>query len=116
MLWELIVRCSGMEGDVYKVRVYQSLPPPSLSHSDGGGDYTSLSVDLTFNSATSSQMVTVATSMDTVIEDNETFTLALTEDDNAVNMLMPQSSTVTITDTTSKCSPSHINSTCTCMW
>ena len=73
-----------------------------LSHSGSGGDYTSLSIDLTFNSVTISQMVTVATSTDTVIEDEETFTLSLTENDDAVNMLTPQSATVTITDQTSK--------------
>ena len=80
-----------------------------LSHSGSGGDYTSLSIDLTFNSVTISQMVTVATSTDTVIEDEETFTLSLTENDDAVNMLTPQSATVTITDQTSKYIHCHIN-------
>ena len=79
-----------------------------LSHSGGGGDYTNLSIDLTFNSVTISQMVTVATSTDTVIEDEETFTLTLTENDDAVDV-MPQSATVTITDQTSKYIYSHIN-------
>ena len=73
-----------------------------LSHSGGGGDYTSLSMDLTFNSVTTSRMVTVATSHDSVIEDEEIFTLSLTENDDAVNMVTPQSATVTITDNTSK--------------
>ena len=59
-------------------------------------------MDLTFNSGTSSQMVSVATSPDTVIEDEETFTLALTEDDDAVTMLNPQSTSVTIAEHTSK--------------
>ena len=91
-----------------KAHVFQS--PPPLSHSGGGGgDYTSLSMDLTFNSVTTSQMVTVATSTDTVIEDEETFTLSLTENDDAVNMLTPQSATVTITDQTSKYIHCHIN-------
>ena len=63
-------------------------------------------MDLTFNSTTTSRMVLVATSTDTAIEDEEMFTLALTEYDVAVNMLMPPSSTVTITDKTSKYSPS----------
>ena len=58
-------------------------------------------MDLTFNSVTS-RTVTVATSTDSVIEDEETFTLSLTENDAAVNMLTPQSATVTITDQTSK--------------
>ena len=81
--------------------MYFSLFHLPLSHSGGGGDYTSLSIDLTFNSVTISQMVTVATSTDTVIEDEETFTLTLTENDDAVDV-MPQSATVTITDQTSK--------------
>ena len=51
----------------------------------------------------------MTTSTDTVIEDEETFTLSLTENDDAVNMLMPQSATVTITDQTSKYSHCHIN-------
>ena len=81
----------------------------SFSLTVGGSDYTSLSVDLTFNSATNSQMVTVATYNDIIIETMETFTLSLTENDDAVNMLMPQSATVTITDQTSKYSHCHIN-------
>ena len=64
-------------------------------------------MQLTFNNDTRSQMVTVATSNDLVIENNETFTLSLSETDDAVIMLMPPSSTVTITDNTSKYSPSH---------
>ena len=79
-----------------------------LSHSGSGGDYTSLSTDLTFNSVTTSQMMTVATSTDTVIEDEETFTLILTENDDAVDV-MPQSATVNITDQTSKYIHCHIN-------
>ena len=59
-------------------------------------------MELTFNSNITSQMVTVATSTDTVIENEETFTLALTENDDAVDLLMPHSATVTITDQTSK--------------
>ena len=59
-------------------------------------------MDLTFNSSTTSEMVTVTISTDSVIEDEETFTLTLTENDAAVDMLMPPSATVTITDQTSK--------------
>ena len=81
----------------------------SFSLTVGGSDYTSLSMDLTFNSVTTSRMVTVATSTDTVIEDEETFTLSLTENDDAVDMLIPQSATVTITDQTSKYIQSPIN-------
>ena len=88
-----------------KTHVFQSL----LSHYSGsGGDYTSLSADLTFNSVTTSRMVTVATSTDTVIETIETFTLSLTENDAAVDV-MPQSATVTITDQTSKYIHCYIN-------
>ena len=71
------------------------------SHSGSGGDYTSLSMNLTFNSVTTSQIVIVATSTDTVIEGEETFTLALTENDDVVDV-MPLSAIVTITDQTSK--------------
>ena len=80
----------------------------SFSLTVGGSDYTSLFLDLTFNSVTTSRMVTVATSNDTVIEDEETFTLTLTENDDAVNV-MPQSATVTIIDQTSKYIHCHIN-------
>ena len=81
-----------------------------LSHSGSGGDYTShKSIDLTLNSGTTSQMVTVATSTDTAIENEETFTLTLTENDDAVDV-MPQSATVTITDETSKYIHCHIKS------
>ena len=91
----------GCEG-----HVFQSLPP--LSHSGSGGDYTSLSMELTFNNVTTSRMVTVAISNDSVIENEETFTLSLTENDDAVDV-MPQSATVTITDQTSKYIHCHIN-------
>ena len=80
----------------------------SFSLTVGGSDYTSLSADLTFNSVTTSQMVTVATSPDTMIETMETFTLALTENDPAV-YVMPQLATVTITDQTSKYIHCYIN-------
>ena len=89
-----------MEGNgwIYGTREAILLPLSYL----GDTDYTSLSMDLTFNSATTSQMVTVNILPDTVIEDDEMFTLSLMSDDNAVNMLSPQSANVTITDTTSK--------------
>ena len=72
----------------------------SFSLTVGDIDYTSLSMDLTFNSVTTSRMVTVATYNNTVIETIETFTLILTENDAAVDV-MPQSATVIITDQTS---------------
>ena len=67
----------------------------------GGSDYTSLSMDLTFNNVATSRVVSVATSIDTVIEAMETFNLALTSEGDAVDV-MPPSATVTITDQTSK--------------
>ena len=73
----------------------------SFSLTVGGTDYTSLSMDLTFNNVTSSQIVTVTASTDTVIETMETFTLSLTENEDTVDV-MPQSATVTIIDQTSK--------------
>ena len=65
-------------------------------------------MDLTFNSVTTSQMVIVATFTDAVIEIEETFTLALTENDDAVDILMPHLVTVIITDQTSKYSHCRI--------
>ena len=89
-----------MEGNgwIYGTREAILLPLSYL----GDTDYTSLSMDLTFNSATTSQMVTVNILPDTVIEDEEMFTLSLTSTDTAIDILMPQSATVTIIDQTSK--------------
>ena len=58
-------------------------------------------MDVTFNSNSTNQTVTVMAGNDNVIEDPETFNLSLTSDDDAVDV-MPQSATVTITDQTSK--------------
>ena len=80
----------------------------SFSLTVGGSDYTSLAVGLTFNSITTSWMVIVATSTDTIIETTETFTLFLTENDDAVDV-MPRLATVTITDQTSNYIQSYIN-------
>ena len=60
-----------------------------------------MSVEVTFSSGSTSRTVTVMAEDDTVIENDETFTLSLTSDDDAVDV-MPQSATVTITDQTSK--------------
>ena len=62
-----------------------------------------------FNSGSTSQTVTVMAEGDNVIEDDETFTLSLTSTDTAIDMLMLQSATVTITDQTSKYIHCHIN-------
>ena len=60
-----------------------------------------MSVDVTFSSGSTSCTVTVMAEDDIVIENDEMFTLSLTSDDDAVDV-MPQSATVTITDQTSK--------------
>ena len=73
----------------------------SLYLSVGVNDYTSVSVDVTFSSGSISHTVTVMAEDDIVIENDETFTLSLTSDDDAVDVT-PQSATVTITDQTSK--------------
>ena len=58
-------------------------------------------MDVTFNSNSTNQTVTVMAGTDNVIEYPETFTLSLTSDDDAVDVMF-QSATVTITDQTSK--------------
>ena len=55
---------------------------------------------VTFSSGSTSQIVTVMAEEDNVIEDDEMFTLSLTSDDDAVDV-MPESATVTIIDQTS---------------
>ena len=50
----------------------------------------------------------MATSTDIIIETTETFTLSLTENDDAVDV-MPRLATVTITDQTSNYIHSYIN-------
>ena len=60
-----------------------------------------MSVDVTFSIGSTNQTVTVMAMNDTVIEDEEMFTLSLTSDDDAVDVMF-QSATVTITDQTSK--------------
>ena len=57
---------------------------------------------LTFSSTSTSQSVMVVTKTDTVIEDEEMFTLSLTSTDPAMDRLTLQSSTVNITDNSSK--------------
>ena len=73
----------------------------SLYLSVGDNDYTSVSMDVTFSSGSTSRTVTVMAEDDIVIENDETFTFSLTFDDDAVDVT-PQSATVTITDQTSK--------------
>ena len=64
---------------------------------------------VTFSSGSTSRTVTVMAEGDNVIENDEMFTLSLNSTDTAIDMLMPQSATVTITDQTSKYSHCHIN-------
>ena len=69
---------------------YHFLPPaPS--------DYTSVSMDLTFNSGTTNQTVMIPIVGDNVVESTESFTVSLTTGDSAVT-LNPSTTTVTIQD------------------
>ena len=67
-----------------------SLPPAS-------SDYTSVSMDLTFNSGTTTQTVMIPIIGDNVVESTESFTVSLTSADSAVT-LNPSTTTVTILD------------------
>ena len=71
-----------------------SLPPAS-------SDYTSVSMDLTFNSGTTTQTVMIPIVGDNVVESTESFTVSLTSADSAVT-LNPSTTTVTIQDDDSK--------------
>ena len=62
---------------------------------------------VTFNSGSTSRTVTVMAESDSVIEAPETFTLSLSENDDAVDVI-PQSATVTIIDQTSKTSEEYV--------
>ena len=82
----------------------------SPCHTPGDSDYIATPTTVvTFSSGSTSRTVTVMAEGDNVIEDDETFTLSLTSTDTAIDMLMPQSATVTITDQTSKYIHCHIN-------
>ena len=65
-----------------------------------GSDYTSLSMNLTFNATTTSHDVTVMTTTDNVVEENEEFTLSLTSDDVEFGLIDP-TAIVTIEDQSS---------------
>ena len=69
---------------------YDFLPPAS-------SDYTTVSMDLTFNSGTTTQTVMIPIIGDNVVESTESFTVSLTSADSAVT-LNPSISTVTIQD------------------
>ena len=69
---------------------YHFLPPaPS--------DYTTVSMDLTFNSGTTTQTMMIPIIGDNVVESTESFTVSLTSADSAVT-LSPSTTTVTIED------------------
>ena len=66
-----------------------------------GMDYTTVSRNLTFNAAVTSQTVPVAIIDDLIVERSEIINLTLTSTDPAV-ILNPSTSTVTIEDVDSK--------------
>ena len=69
---------------------YDFLPPAS-------SDYTTVSVDLTFNSGTTTHTVMIPIIGDNVVESTESFTVSLTSADSAVT-LNPSTTTVTVQD------------------
>ena len=73
---------------------YDFLPPAS-------SDYTTVSMDLTFNSGTTTQTVMIPIVGDNVVESTESFTVSLTSADGAVT-LNPSTTTVTIQNDDSK--------------
>ena len=56
-----------------------------------------LNTGLTLSSGTTSECVTIVTAQDTVLEQDETFTVSLSADDVAIT-LDPEETTVTITN------------------
>ena len=73
---------------------YHFFPPAS-------SDYTTVSMDLTFNSRNTTQTVMIPILGDNVVESTESFTVSLTSADSAVT-LNPSTTTVTIQDDDSK--------------
>ena len=67
------------------------------------GDYISVAEDLTFSANVDRVCRNVTTKGDTILEDDEEFTLTLTTTDGGVN-LAPDRATVTIIDNDSKLS------------
>ena len=75
--------------------MYTFLPPAS-------SDYTTVSMDLTFNAGSTNQTVMIPILGDTMVEElTESFTVFLTSVDSAV-ILNPYTTTVTIEDDDSK--------------
>ena len=77
------------------VHVLLFLLPPAPS------DYTSVTMDLTFDNGTTNQTVMIPIVGDNVVESTESFTVSLTSVDSAVN-LNPSTTTVTIQNDDSK--------------
>ena len=69
---------------------YDFLPPAS-------SDYTTVSMDLTFNSGTTTQTVMIPIIGDNMMESTKSFTVSLTSADSAV-ILNPSTTTVTVQD------------------
>ena len=80
-----------MSTDIAKSHVVLSFLPPASS------DYTTESVDLTFNAGSTNQTVMIPITGDTVVESTKSFTVSLTTGDGTV-MLNPRTTTVTIQD------------------
>ena len=78
------------------IHILSFLPPAS-------SDYTTVSMDLTFNAGTTNQTVMIPITGDTVVESTESFTVSLTTGDSAVT-LNPSTTTVTTEDDDSKIS------------
>ena len=78
------------------IHVLLFLPPAS-------SDYTTVTMDLTFNAGTTNQTVMISITGDTVVESTESFTVSLTTGDSAVT-LNPSTTTVTTEDDDSKIS------------
>ena len=76
------------------LHILSFLPPAS-------SDYTTVSMDLTFNAGTTTRTVMIPITGDTVVESTESFTVSLTTGDSAV-MLSPSTTTVTIQNDDSK--------------
>ena len=77
------------------IHVLSFLLPPAPS------DYTTVSMDLTFDNGNTARTVMIPIVGDNVVESTESFTVSLTTGDSAV-MLNPQTTTVTIQDDDSK--------------
>ena len=76
------------------LHILSFLPPAS-------SDYTTVSMDLTFNAGITNQTVMIPILGDTVVESTESFTVSLTTGDSAIT-LNPSTTTVTIEDNDSK--------------